>query len=108
MTDKIFTWGLRDYKKFRSYFRNYKNKFSATGNPRVDFWRNEFDYYYKNQKLSEIKPTDKFILLASNFGAMLHERRIWQEVKVLRDKKNFERGRDEFLYYEYKVFTMMM
>ena len=108
LTDKIFTWGDRDYKKFRSHFNNYKKKFSATGNPRVDFWRKEFDYYYKNQKLSQIKPTDKFILLASNFGAMLHERRIWEEVKVLRDKKNFERGRDEFLYYEYKSYQIRL
>ncbi len=108
LTDKIFTWGIRDYKKFTSYFSKYKNRFSVTGNPRVDFWREEFDYYYKNQKLSQIKPADKFILLASNFGAMLHERRIWQEVKVLRDKKNFERGRDEFLYYEFKSYQIRL
>ena len=24
LTDKIFTWGDRDYKKFRSHFNNYK------------------------------------------------------------------------------------
>ncbi len=108
LTDKIFTWGIRDYKKFTSYFRKYKNRFSATGNPRVDFWRKEFDYYYKHQKLSQIKTGDDFILLASNFGAMLHERRIWQEVKVLRDKKNFERGRDEFLYYEFKSYQIRL
>ena len=39
LTDKIFTWGIRDYKKFTSYFSKYKNRFSVTGNPRVDFWR---------------------------------------------------------------------
>ena len=42
LTDKIFTWGIRDYKKFTSYFSKYKNRFSVTGNPRVDFWRKEF------------------------------------------------------------------
>ena len=93
LTDKVFTWGTRDYKKFVNYFKKFKKKFSVTGNPRTDFWRKEFDNYYKNQTLDQIKPKDSFILLASNFGAMLHEHRIWQEISLLRDQKDFERGR---------------
>jgi surface carbohydrate biosynthesis protein len=100
LTDKVFTWGTRDYKKFVNYFKKYKNKFFRTGNPRTDFWRKEFDNYYKNQTLDQIKPKDNFILLASNFGAMFHEHRIWQEISLLRDLKNFERGGDEFWTYE--------
>lgn len=106
LTDKIFTWGNRDYRKLKSYFSKFKNKFSLTGNPRVDFWRKEFDNYYENQKLSQIKSSDEFLLLASNFGSMMHERRIWQEVKVLRDRNIFERGRDEFLFYDYKSYQI--
>ena len=108
LTDKVFTWGTRDYKKLVNYFSKFKNKFSQTGNPRIDFWRKEFDYYYKNQTLDQIKPKDNFILIASNFGAMLHEYRIWQEVNLYRDLKNFERGLDEFLYYEYKSYQIRL
>mgnify|MGYP006426393533 FL=1 len=108
LTDKVFTWGTRDYKKFVNYYKKFKNKFSATGNPRIDFWRKEFDYYYKNQTLNHIKPKDNFILLASNFGAMLHEHRIWQEINLLRNLNNFERGRDEFLFYEYKSYQIRL
>ena len=108
LTDKVFTWGTRDYKKFVNYFKKYKNKFSRTGNPRTDFWRKEFDNYYKNQTLDQIKPKDNFILLASNFGAMLHEHRIWQEISLLRDLKDFERGRDEFLIYEYASYQIRL
>lgn len=108
LTDKVFTWGTRDYKKFVNYFKKFKNKFSVTGNPRTDFWRKEFDYYYKNQTLDQIKPKDSFILLASNFGAMLHEHRIWQEISLLRDQKDFERGRDEFLIYEYASYQIKL
>ncbi len=108
LTDKVFTWGVRDYKKFVHYFKKFRNKFSLTGNPRIDFWRKEFNYYYKNQSLTQIKPKDNFILLASNFGAMLHERRIWQEINLLRDYKKFERGRDEFLFYEYKSYQIRL
>lgn len=108
LTDKIFTWGVRDFKKFSQNFKKYKDKFSPTGNPRVDFWRKEFFKYYEIQKLDQIKQSDKFILVASNFGAMLHERRISEEVRVLREKKNFERGRDEFLYYDYKSYQIKL
>jgi surface carbohydrate biosynthesis protein len=108
LTDKVFTWGTRDYKKFVEYFGKFKNKFSPTGNPRIDFWRKEFNYYYKNQPLNQIKPKDNFILLASNFGAMLHERRIWQEINLLRDYKKFDIGRDEFLFYEYKAYQIRL
>ncbi|ETA70198.1 hypothetical protein [Candidatus Pelagibacter ubique] len=108
LTDKVFTWGTRDYKKFINYFNKFKNKFSRTGNPRIDFWRKEFNYYYKNQKLNQIKPKDNFILLASNFGAMVHEHRIWQEISLLRELNNFKRGRDEFLFYEYKSYKIRL
>ncbi len=108
LTDKIFTWGIRDYNKFVNHFKKLRKKFSPTGNPRIDFWRKEFNDYYKNQTLKQIKPKDNFILLASNFGAMLHERRIWQEINLLREYKKFERGRDEFLFYEYKSYQIRL
>ena len=85
-----------DYKKFANYFKKFKNKFSPTGNPRIDFWRKEFDYFYKNQKLDQIKSKDNFILLASNFGALFHEHRTWQEINLLRELNLFERGRENF------------
>ena len=108
LTDKVFTWGTRDYKKFINYFNKFKNKFSPTGSPRIDLWRKEFDYYYKNQTLDQIKPKDNFILLASNFGAMVHEHRIWQDISLFRELNNFKRGRDEFLYYEYKSYKIRL
>ena len=108
LTDKIFTWGTMDYKKFVNYFKKFKNKFSPTGNPRIDFWRKEFDYFYKNQKLDQIKSKDNFILLASNFGALFHEHRTWQEINLLRELNLFDRGREEFLIYEFKSFQIRL
>ena len=108
LTDKVFTWGTRDYKELVNYFKKFKNKFSTTGNPRTDFWRKEFDYYYKNQTLDQIKPKDNFILLASNFGAIFHEHRIWQEISLHRDLKSFERGVDEFLIYNYESYQIRL
>jgi surface carbohydrate biosynthesis protein len=108
LTDKIFTWGMRDYKKLSSHFNIYKSKFSVTGNSRVDFWRQDFNEYYKKQNLSKIKSNDKFILLASNFGAMVHQQRIWQDIKLARKNQYFERGYDEFSHYEYQSYQIRL
>ena len=51
LADKIFTWGKFDYDNLVRKFKKHKSKFVLTGNPRVDFWRKDFQLFYKKKKL---------------------------------------------------------
>ncbi len=51
LTNKIFTWGKFDYDNLSNKFPNHKKKFIKSGNPRLDFWRKDFEFYYKKKKL---------------------------------------------------------
>ncbi len=63
LTDKIFTWGKFDYDNLIKNFQGFKKKFVLSGNPRVDFWRKDFEFFFKKKK-----PLYKnYILFSYNF-----------------------------------------
>ena len=50
LTSKIFTWGKFDYDNLTKKFKNFKNKFVISGNPRIDFWRKDMEFLFKKKK----------------------------------------------------------
>ena len=50
LTDCIFTWGRFDYLNLTKNYKNYKKKFYNTGNPRIDFWREDFKKFFNKKK----------------------------------------------------------
>jgi surface carbohydrate biosynthesis protein len=87
LADQIFTWGGHDQASLQEIYPDFKSKFNATGSPRVDFWRSEFDGYYPDDTSSE-KPT---IFFASNFGSPIDENTFWDRIARLREAGYFER-----------------
>jgi len=63
LSDRVFTWGNYDYNNLCKEFKKYKKKFILSGNPRLDFWRKDFDFFLKKKKL-EYKD---YILFSFNF-----------------------------------------
>ena len=63
LTDRVFAWGKFDYDNLTNKFKKHKKKFILSGNPRVDYWRKDFDFFYKNKKFKY----NNFILLSLNF-----------------------------------------
>jgi len=63
LSDRVFTWGNYDYNNLCKEFKKYKKKFILSGNPRLDFWRKDFDFFFKKKKL-EYKD---YILFSFNF-----------------------------------------
>jgi len=51
LSDRVFTWGNYDYNNLCKEFKKYKKKFILSGNPRLDFWRKDFDFFFKKKKL---------------------------------------------------------
>ena len=51
LTDRVFTWGQFDYNNLSKKYKKHKKKFIKSGNPRIDFWRKDFDFFYKKRKL---------------------------------------------------------
>ena len=39
LSEKIFTWGKFDYQNLVKKYSKFKNKFSNTGNLRIDLWK---------------------------------------------------------------------
>ena len=50
LVDKVFCWGKWDYDNLSNKFHKYKKKFIISGNPRVDLWRKDFEFFYKRKK----------------------------------------------------------
>lgn len=105
MVDKIFAWGPHDAKSLRNIYPGYAEKIVASGSPRVDFWRKEFDAYYRNGN-SKFK-TD--ILVASNFGYPIDENTFWDRIARLRKAGYFDRApeMEKYMYentaYQYRL-----
>jgi len=50
LVSKVFCWGNWDFNNLNKRFSKYKKKFILSGNPRIDFWRKDFDNFYKKKK----------------------------------------------------------
>jgi surface carbohydrate biosynthesis protein len=51
LTDRVFTWGKFDYDNLSTKFKKHKKKLVKSGNPRIDFWRKDFEFFFKKKKL---------------------------------------------------------
>ena len=50
LVDKVFTWGKFDYDRISNTFKKYKKKLVKSGNPRIDFWRKDFEFFFEKKK----------------------------------------------------------
>ena len=63
LTDRVFTWGKFDYDNLSNKFKKHKKKLIKSGNPRIDFWRKDFEFFFKKKKLKY----KNYILFSLNF-----------------------------------------
>ena len=66
LTSKIFTWGKFDYDNLTKKFKNFKNKFVISGNPRIDFWRKDMEFLFKKKEIAH----RNYILFSCNFFSL--------------------------------------
>ncbi len=88
LVDKVFCWGKWDYDNLTKKFNKYKKKFILSGNPRIDFWRKDFDFFYKKRKL-EYK---NYILFSLNFSYLVSKSEFKKVLKFYEESKYFDRG----------------
>ena len=88
LVDKVFTWGKYDYTNLIKRYPSYKKKFVKSGNPRLDFWRNDFRKYYKT--ISNIK-FENYILFSANFEVFSNVT-LKDDLKFHKKSGYFERG----------------
>jgi len=62
LTDCVFTWGKFDHDNLSNKYTEHKKKFIKSGNPRVDFWRKDFESYFKKRNL----PYTNYIFFSLN------------------------------------------
>ena len=88
LAGKVFCWGRRDYDMLSKKFNNHKKKFILSGNPRVDFWRKDFDFFYKKRKLEH----ENYILFSLNFSYLISKSRFKKVLKFYVESKYVDRG----------------
>ena len=64
LTDCVFTWGKFDYDNLSNKYTEHKKKFIKSGNPRVDFWRKDFESFFKKRNL----PYTNYIFFSLNLS----------------------------------------
>ena len=85
--DRVFAWGKYDYDNLSKKFPKYKKKFILSGNPRLDYWRKDFDFFYKQKKL-EYK---NYILFSLNYR-LLSKDEFVERSKFLKETNYVNRG----------------
>ena len=91
LSEKIFTWGKFDYKNLIKEYSKFKNKFSNTGNPRIDFWKEKNTGYFNKSSLH----LKDFILVSSNFETICGYTNLPNKIHMLRELGYFDRGLTE-------------
>lgn len=89
LIDKLFVHGNYDYKNLIRKFYKYKKKIVISGNPRFDFWRNDFKkFFYKDNK----KKKRNYLLLSSNLNYIFSYKSIEDSVLMMKKGGYFKRG----------------
>ena len=87
LTDRVFAWGKFDYDNLTNKFKKHKNKFILSGNPRLDYWRKDFNFFFKSKKFKY----NNFILFSFNFK-LLSEKKFKSYLQFLKDAGYLNRG----------------
>jgi len=87
----MFCWGEFDWNSLQLMFQDNSDKFIATGSPRVDLWKPEFNDFHLSKEAGLTESYGKFVLLSSNFGTILNENRIPNMIARMREAGYFDR-----------------
>ena len=87
LADKVFCWGKWDYDNLSKRFNKHKKKFILSGNPRIDFWRKDFDFFYKKRKLKY----SNYILFSLNYS-LISKSKLKQLLKYVVETNYINRG----------------
>ena len=49
LVENVFCWGKFDYNNLCKKFKKYKKKFIISGNPRLDFWRQDLNFFFEKK-----------------------------------------------------------
>ena len=105
----VFGWGEHDVDCLQKVYPSEANKIIATGSPRVDFWRPDFEkYFHQDSKIEQWK--DKpYLLVVSNFGSVIRSNKIWNVMARLREAGYFDRDPEmELFEYEYSGYMLQL
>ena len=87
LVDKVFCWGKWDYDNLVEKYHKYKEKFILSGNPRIDYWRKDFDFFFRKRNL-EYK---NYIFFSLNF-TLFSKSQTTKYVKFLKQSEYTSRG----------------
>jgi len=98
---RLFCWGAHDEAALQRIYSKYAVKFVATGSPRVDLWRPEFDSLFPPESNFShfLNPRKCYVLISSTFGSILNENPFWVLLERLRRWTNSSEEEEINMYY---------
>ena len=81
------TWGKFDCDNLSKKFEKHKSKFVLSGNPRVDFWRKDFQFFFKKKNFLY----KDYILFSFNF-TLAKKEELSEKLKFLKKSDYPKRG----------------
>ena len=87
LTHKVFTWGKFDYNNLVNKYTKHKKKFVKSGNPRIDFWRKDLEFFFKKKKFKY----KNYILFSFNF-ALKSQKEFDEHLKFMKSSGYRKRG----------------
>ena len=109
MARALFCWGTHDYNSWVKHYPEAQKRIFATGSPRVDFWRSDFQKYAEKKIKSHRHKYGKFILISSNFPGVngyMSRHELIENAKRIKSIKNEqeERERHQIFAEDQKMF----
>lgn len=107
--DAVFGWGEFDVECLKKTYPEVSSKMIATGSPRVDFWRSDFQDYFKSDEKLQKWEEKPYLLVVSNFGSVIRANKIWNVMARLREAGYFDRDPEmELFEYEYSGYMLQL
>jgi surface carbohydrate biosynthesis protein len=97
ITNAIFCWGNHDCAGWSKHHQDSSSRIFITGSPRIDFWRSDFDSYFRLDMNNIKKRFDPFVLLPSRFVGANNYRSIEERIEQGRNNGSIRTMQDELL-----------
>ena len=108
LVEYFFTWGINEKKLLQDKYKEDKNKFKVTGNPRIDSWKSVNHSLYKKELEIINDKYKNYIFITSNFASVNHAAGENFRNKQISDFKIVETGKDYKIMNSNLVFKKKM
>ena len=104
LSKKVFCWSNYDYEVLAKHFPSLKKKFFATGNPRMELWKEKYNDLYKSEEIKK----KRYIMISSNIGVGLWNSKYSDVIRMLRKNGYFKNKEYEKYFFSWMKYNFSL